>query len=157
MSRVLLVEDAPEVSRLCERLLARQGASVCVVRTAAEALACLDADPSSFALALVDVGLPDASGLDVAAHARKLRPDLPIVVVTGYLDAAAAEGYELLRKPFTLATFHAAVEPHLAVDEAAQPEGSCASDRGEDPVSPGRPPARRGARAGREARTGSFR
>lgn len=55
----------------------------------AEAEARLDADPS-IDLLLLDLGLPDASGLEGLARIRAARPELPVVVVSGQEDAALA-------------------------------------------------------------------
>ena len=55
---------------------------------------------------VTDVGLPGLNGRQLAEAARERRPDLPIVLITGYagssLDDQLAPGMEVLRKPFAL-------------------------------------------------------
>ena len=75
------------------------------VAQASEALAALDEGLTPDAL-LSDMVMPgDMSGLDLARAARERRPDLPVVLMTGYSAAASAAteaSIELLTKPFTL-------------------------------------------------------
>ncbi len=62
----------------------------------------------ALAVALVDVRLPDASGLTILKRARQCRPQLPVVVMTAFADAAteedvlAAGGRAMLLKPVLL-------------------------------------------------------
>jgi CheY-like chemotaxis protein len=59
------------------------------------------------------------SGSDVARAARKQRPDVPIIFVTGFaeseqLEAALGPDVPVLRKPFSMAQLAAAVEEQIA-------------------------------------------
>jgi CheY-like chemotaxis protein len=60
-----------------------------------------------FAVALIDLGLPDRSGLELIAELKKTRPQLPVVVATGYGAMAERDIREnsnppaLLTKPYT--------------------------------------------------------
>ena len=78
--RVLLVEDDEPIAESLTRGLSRYGFEVRWVRTGAEALAAED-----FALALVDLGLPDVDGLDVCRELRA-RGDVPIIVISARSD-----------------------------------------------------------------------
>jgi CheY-like chemotaxis protein len=58
------------------------------------------------------------NGAEVAREARKLRPGIPIIFVTGYaeseqLESALGDDIPLLRKPFTLAQLGAAVQAQI--------------------------------------------
>jgi DNA-binding response OmpR family regulator len=117
MELALLVEDDANVARLCTRLLGRAGYDVRAAATAAEAKALLEGT-EDYGIAYVDVGLPDGSGLDVAELARRLRPQLPIVVATGALEDVTGPDDVRLQKPFTLDQFTA------AIDEAVRRRGS---------------------------------
>jgi CheY-like chemotaxis protein len=84
-----------------------------------EALARL-ADPDRFDLILSDVVLPgDVSGVDVVRRARRDRPDLPCVLMTGYARSHLADGepdirdLPLLHKPFRLAELRRVIEEQL--------------------------------------------
>jgi two-component system NtrC family response regulator len=128
MPTALIVEDQPDIARLCERLLARRGMSVRTAANCKEAMAILDAEGGSFCVAYVDIGLPDGSGLDIAAHAGKAWPALPIVLATGALQEVAAGGCVVLRKPFTLTQFDDAIAN--ALRRAPPPGGGAAPSHG---------------------------
>ena len=93
---LLLIEDNPGDRRLTELALseaasdANMPCELHAVGTLADGLAWL-ADPThSFAIVLLDLGLPDAEGLDGLRSVRVANPDLPIVVLTGQSDLAIA-------------------------------------------------------------------
>jgi CheY-like chemotaxis protein len=66
-------------------------------------------------LLITDVGLPGLSGIRLAEAARAWRPDLPILLITGYVGKSLetlrlAPNMEVLRKPFTLIELAARVQ-----------------------------------------------
>ncbi|HEU4401264.1 MAG TPA: response regulator [Candidatus Polarisedimenticolia bacterium] len=101
---VLVVDDEPVVREAVCRVLGAAGLSVATARDAASALA--HPALASCRLALCDLMLPDRTGMDLLADLRRLRPDLPVVVITGYAtaDHAArareAGAFDFLAKPF---------------------------------------------------------
>ncbi|MBK1642521.1 two-component system response regulator [Chromatium okenii] len=89
---VLHVEDNPIDVDLTQRALARRAPDiqcVAVASTLAAALACLQ-QAERYELALVDLRLPDGSGLEVLAHIRERRLPLAVVLLTGSGDQEAA-------------------------------------------------------------------
>lgn len=104
LAPVLLVEDEPLIRRRLEMLLQQLGYAADAIVSAAslqEARACLASQP--FALALVDLGLPDGSGIDLINDMHTADPALPILVISAWSteDAilaalrAGATGYVL--------------------------------------------------------------
>ncbi len=87
--RVLLVEDEPLIRMLTVDMLDAIGIAAVEVGTGAEALAIDDATLAGLAGLLIDLGLPDQSGEEVARRLRQRRPDLPVILTTG-ADASAA-------------------------------------------------------------------
>src|SRR5207248_11713280 len=77
----LRVEDDPAIARAIGRLLAKSRPTHHVSRVA-EAKAALE-DATSWTGLVVDIGLPDGSGLDVLSAAREKWPTLPALVLTG--------------------------------------------------------------------------
>ncbi|HZU34680.1 MAG TPA: response regulator [Gemmataceae bacterium] len=121
---VLIVEDDEITRDAMARILVREGYLVLTAGTAHDALGQLRTPLSPIDVVVLDVHLPDVSGIDLCAHIRQLHPDLPVVVCTG--EADAEEGARLLRlgvtryflKPMSvdelLATVEAALREHHA-------------------------------------------
>ena len=78
--RVLFVEDSDRLSAVVPRLLESEGHHVLGVGTAAAAKDALARE--AFDAAVVDIGLPDGSGIEICRHARAEGHDLPILLLT---------------------------------------------------------------------------
>jgi DNA-binding response OmpR family regulator len=111
--RVLLVEDSERVATVVERALRAAGHSVTVVADCAAARSALE--HAKHDAAIIDVGLPDGSGVDLCREARARGHDLPILILTALngvedrvvgLDAGADD---YLGKPFATAELIARV------------------------------------------------
>jgi CheY-like chemotaxis protein len=102
----LLVEDEVLVTMVAEENLRAIGFEPVCVMTAADALAAL-AEHANLALAIIDVGLPDMRGDDLAAQARETAPGLPIVLATGYDSTVLGQRFAgdsrlvILGKPYS--------------------------------------------------------
>lgn len=101
---VLVVEDEPFARMYATQLFEDQGYAVIETETAEEALAALKARPE-VGLLFTDVRLPgELSGLALAGQARALRPNLPILLTSGYaqpLDLDIPRRSKFLPKPYT--------------------------------------------------------
>jgi CheY-like chemotaxis protein len=82
IAAILVVEDELLVRMFAVDALEDAGFRVLQAGTAAEALQALQGSPDVRA-ALVDIGLPDRPGQELAAEIRALRADLPIVIASG--------------------------------------------------------------------------
>lgn len=78
---VLLVEDHRDVREILARVLAMDGYAVQAAASGREALALLEA--GGCAALVCDIGLPDVSGLEVIAAARRRRPAMAVIALTG--------------------------------------------------------------------------
>ena len=99
---ILLVDDDPAVREITGSLLEEHGYQVVQAGNGATALAVLR-DRPSIDLLLVDFAMPGMNGAEVAVLAKRQRPELPVVYVTGYADLAALEGVSderIVRKPY---------------------------------------------------------
>jgi two-component system, cell cycle sensor histidine kinase and response regulator CckA len=106
---IVVVEDEPGVRLLVERILSRAGHRVLAFPDGSAAEEVL-ADPAvRVDLLLTDLVMPGPNGIEVARQARRSRPELPVVIMSGYAaDALRSEGLsedslELLSKPFSTA------------------------------------------------------
>lgn len=105
---VLFVDDEPVIGRLARRELEGAGFRVSAHDDPVRALEAFHAAPDTFAAIVTDASMPRLSGFDVAREVRKLRPTVPIVVISGGLwnrDSGELESLgiaELLLKPQAL-------------------------------------------------------
>ncbi len=79
--RLLLLEDDPAIARMAAYALEREGFRVHHVLLMGDAALALSGASHDYALAILDVGLPDGSGLDLCRELRRTQ-DLPIVLLT---------------------------------------------------------------------------
>lgn len=89
--RILVVDDDPHICQIFHRFLSGQGYRVAVAATGREALKLLaNFSSDSLALVILDLVLPDLSGLELLARFRESTPDTEVILVTGRggLDSA---------------------------------------------------------------------
>jgi DNA-binding response OmpR family regulator len=117
-SAVLIVEDEPMIVDVLELALRRSNVTdVRASRTGADALRSVDSEPPS--VVVLDIGLPDTSGLLVAGEIRRRAPDMPLLFLTARdSDADKLRGFEAgaddyVTKPFNPLEVVARVEALL--------------------------------------------
>jgi signal transduction histidine kinase/CheY-like chemotaxis protein len=104
--RVLVADDEAALARVAELALTRAGCRVRAVTSAREALAILEQHPDQVDVLVTDLTMPEMSGLELTAEARRLRPGLPVLLVSGYSvmltdEQVAEEGIAaVLAKPY---------------------------------------------------------
>jgi DNA-binding NtrC family response regulator len=112
MSRILLVEDDPDVGPLLENILLFAGHKVSKVATVAAAQLLLG--HRSHDLVLTDINLPDGNGIAIADKAKDL--GAKVVLITGYalqIPADQLRRHEYLMKPVRAAELLAVIERTL--------------------------------------------
>jgi PAS domain S-box-containing protein len=85
---ILYLDDDEALVTMVVRLLQRYGYRVSGFSNQQRALANLRATPAAFDLVISDYNMPGWSGLDVAREVAAIRADLPIVIVSGFIDEA---------------------------------------------------------------------
>jgi CheY-like chemotaxis protein len=111
-----VIDDEPPLVALAEETLANLGYDAAGFTSSAAALEALRAEPGRFDLVLTDETMPDMTGVELAREIRRLRPELPIVLMSGYSGAALAERAHavgiatVLRKPLSAADIAEALE-----------------------------------------------
>jgi signal transduction histidine kinase/CheY-like chemotaxis protein len=103
--RVLYVDDEKAVASAVAGMLESLGYSATICHTGEEAIECVRRNPQRFDVVLTDFSMPGLSGLDVAREVARLRPDLPLILTSGYAARAGeslvtASGWLRLDKPF---------------------------------------------------------
>ncbi len=92
--RILLVDDEAMLAEMGKTMLERLGYEVTVQTASSEALALFDRDPGRFDAVITDQTMPGLTGIELARRMLRLRPDLPIILCTGYsnqVDEAQAQ------------------------------------------------------------------
>ncbi|MFL6739070.1 MAG: response regulator [Sphingomicrobium sp.] len=116
---ILLVEDEAMVRTVAERALTRHGYKVLTANNGEEALEIID-QGEEIALLVSDVVMPLMDGPTMVREARKTRPDLPILFMSGYAEEQLRKSIDIanvafLPKPFSVQDLAEAVRKALAV------------------------------------------
>jgi two-component system cell cycle sensor histidine kinase/response regulator CckA len=104
---VLLVEDEPAVRLMTSRALQEFGYGVIEASGGHQALGILEREGGRVDILITDVILPGMDGPELARRAAELRPELPVLFISGYTDAEMVRrglletGQPFLQKPFT--------------------------------------------------------
>ena len=103
---ILLVEDDSSVRSLVARLLRETGYRVVEVASGEAALGAVERDGGGdIAVLVTDIVMPGASGRQIASLVRRIRPALPVLLISGYTDTVVVEddnaGIAFLQKPFS--------------------------------------------------------
>jgi CheY-like chemotaxis protein len=117
--RILVIDDDASLRSAMTRSLQRLGYSVQAATGGWEGVKAVEQDQAGFDLVLLDMIMPDLSGVETFKRLRELRPDLPVLVCSGYtaeadrqqLMSAGAEAF--LPKPFDVAELARAVREVL--------------------------------------------
>jgi len=106
--RILLVEDETEVREFLRYILKESGYQVWDAANGVEALKLWQADPSRFDLLLTDIVMPGSlNGKELAEQLKKERPDLKVILMSGYnLEIAGGTSIQFskhyLQKPYSI-------------------------------------------------------
>ena len=106
MSRILIIDDDAALGRSLQIQLQSEGHEVSTRHTAADGLEALESIQPE--LVLLDLNLPDMSGLDVLTRCQEFQHQLPVVVITARQEMSLAisamrnGAFDYLRKPFDL-------------------------------------------------------
>jgi CheY-like chemotaxis protein/two-component sensor histidine kinase len=103
--RILLVDDEPMLAALGHDLLKALGYSVKACTSSAKALGIFKENPAAFDLVISDQTMPHLSGDELTVELLKIRPDLPVILCTGYSEIVNRANFQrcgakkLLNKP----------------------------------------------------------
>ena len=117
--RVLVVDDEEQVLMVASLLLEKLGYRVTAMVSSVEALRYFEQNTESIDLLLTDMTMPGLTGLQLSREALKIKPELPIILCTGFSETinekkAKAEGVrEFLLKPIGKMDFAKAIRKAL--------------------------------------------
>lgn len=122
---ILIIEDEPALASAVARVCQRLGYASRLCSSAKRGLHAIEHE--SFALAIIDIGLPDASGLDVLAAAREKHPSMPVIIITAHgslenaVQAQQRGATAYLVKPLDLAEVQETLRQNLGDDLSPMP------------------------------------
>jgi len=105
--RILFVDDELHIAKLAPHMLQSLGYRVKAFTSPGMALECFKHQPAAFDLLITDQVMPVMTGAELAAAAREIRPDLPVIIVSGYSEQITNETADdmqidaFLQKPIT--------------------------------------------------------
>jgi CheY-like chemotaxis protein len=105
---VLVVEDEEGVREVVSRMLERLGFAVVTAEDGLAALELVDHGPRELAAVLLDLSMPRMHGQDALGHLKSRRPDVPVILMSGYTEQEVASklvhdsggAAAFLQKPF---------------------------------------------------------
>ena len=120
--RVLYVDDDESLVFLVSRMLETAGYQVSGFDRGEAALEAVRADPQAFDLIVTDFNMPGLSGLQVAEELQRIRPELPVVITSGYItdeltaSARAVGVSQVVYKPNTVDELCRTIQQLLPVE-----------------------------------------
>jgi signal transduction histidine kinase/CheY-like chemotaxis protein len=121
---ILMVEDEDALRQVTARILTRAGYDVLPANCGAQAIHLAHTHPEPIDLLLTDVIMPKMLGNEVAARIQAIRPDIPVLYMSGYAQPVLTEngtlqdGVTIVEKPFTsrelLYRIHTLLHQHAA-------------------------------------------
>jgi PAS domain S-box-containing protein len=106
--RILLVDDEESIVDIAKEMLEILGYNITTTGGSPEALKWFDQAPHNFDLVITDQTMPIMTGTDLAERIKNIRPDIPIILCTGYSEEIFAEKNEsrnikaVIMKPFII-------------------------------------------------------
>jgi DNA-binding NtrC family response regulator len=85
--KILFVDDEPMLADISKKILESIGYQVAICTTSNEAFTTFTKDPAAFDAVITDYTMPHMTGLELAQELIRIRPDLPVILCTGYSDA----------------------------------------------------------------------
>ncbi len=89
--RILMVDDEVDIVNAAKIILEQAGYDVLTFTNSLEAWQTFQADPNRFDLLISDLTMPRLTGLELAKNILSLRPDLPIIICTGFSESISTE------------------------------------------------------------------
>ncbi len=103
-TKILMIDDSKEVLIVLERFFKRSDCKVFTALSGEEGLAL--ATQHNFTVVLIDILMPGIGGEETLVRMKKIHPNIPIIMITGYDDEEEAKkcmklgAYDYIHKPF---------------------------------------------------------
>jgi len=94
--RILLVDDEEQIVKMQNEMLKLLGYHVTPRTSSIETLEAFRAQPDKFDLVITDMTMPNMSGAELASELVEIRPDIPIIICTGFSEKMSKERADVL-------------------------------------------------------------
>ncbi len=124
--KILLVDDEAQLVTIGKQMLTRLGYQVATSEDSLQALELFRAQPEAFSLVVTDMSMPKMNGMEFARAILSIRPDIPIVLCTGYAAGLTPESaqmlgvHDVLMKPINMQALATVVRK--AIDTGHRPD-----------------------------------
>jgi len=118
--RILLTDDEPPLTKALRHILLRMGYNVTVSNEARETLKLFREHPDNYDVIISDLTMPEMNGLELARQLRLIRPEVPVILLSGYNSGITEENLrqagisELLEKPINVPNLAVALQRTIA-------------------------------------------
>jgi CheY-like chemotaxis protein len=89
--RILYIDDEPALANLVEKMLSKLGYGITTMTSSLEALDLFKTRPETFDLVITDMTMPVMTGDKLAEKLMEIRPDIPVILCTGYSEHISSE------------------------------------------------------------------
>jgi DNA-binding NtrC family response regulator len=126
---ILIVDDEKEIRETCRMMLSHLGYTVTTTGNPQEVLFLIEHAQPPIDLVITDQTMPKMTGVDLTQELRRQRPDVPVIMCTGYSDrlnydiAREAGACDLLMKPMDLRGLSGAVRSALDMNMVRERDG----------------------------------
>ncbi|MBF0201632.1 MAG: response regulator [Desulfamplus sp.] len=106
--KVLFVDDEQMLVELGKRMIEKLGYQAVSMQSPLNAISLVEKKPREFDLVITDLTMPDMNGIKLAEKIKSIRPDIPVVLITGFSDITTSEKAnssfvdEVLSKPLSI-------------------------------------------------------
>jgi two-component system, NtrC family, response regulator AtoC len=131
MSKVLVVEDEPNLRKVLATLLRREGYDVSVAENGEQGLA--EFDRGGAEVVITDLVMPKVGGMEVLRTINSRDPDVPVIIITAHgtvdsaVEAIKLGAFDYITKPFDQAELQAVIakasRTHAMAQRAVRPDG----------------------------------
>ena len=124
---ILFVDDEEDIVCLVKKVMTYNGYDVTATSSSKEAFELFQLTPEKFDLVITDYTMPFMRGTDLAGKMLEIKPDIPIILCTGYNDSLPLEKVstlgikDILFKPFTIANMEEMIQQALNCDKRGIP------------------------------------
>jgi CheY-like chemotaxis protein len=123
VEHILFVDDEPEITFMGKKMLENLGYKVTISSDSLSAFEEFKIDPSRYSLLVTDQSMPNVTGTDLASKMMAIKPDLKVIIITGYSDNLSEEILyengisEVILKPMILDDFSKVIRRVLDNDK----------------------------------------